>query len=794
VQAFQALEFDPEFAGPQSWALMYRAKGLQIMPGMTPAEDPQNWKRPFAAWKEFENAQVPDATFDRWYGNEGQHRTRVNMGVICGAASSGLIVLDLDQRDGKDGLAWFCGLLAVHANNMWPETPCQRTGGGGRQLFFYWPANGTQPPTFKTSIGVDLRGQGGYAVVPPSRHESGLDYAWEDGREPWAVPIMVMPDWLVEAVGKLRELFAKNAGQPAAERTPSDEDFNKYGLAVDGREERMRDIVWGVACDLRREFAGPVDPDRAGAERERAWSLYTQEVRSRLVQPGASNEDLLEREGRGRTAFIEKWDYALGQWDGKLAEAAAQPKSNPLPKAEPAGDWDAWAHPAVPPFPLDCLPETTRDFVEHQHISIGADAAGIAMATLTAISGALDQRCVVKMRNTGDWLESPRLWVCLIGESSTRKTPTLNGALWPLRDIETRFAQQQARDVAAWEEAGSEKSGKPPPSTRFILNDLTVEVAAEILARQDRGALVMHDELSSFIGSLDRYHNSSSADRGFWLQAWSGGPYSVDRMTRSRRINSLRVSFLAGMQPSRLRELEGLMTDGLMQRFLPVTIRRGVLSGEAPSDLARMRYGDHMAEYVGLKPNTYQMTGAALACAEEARGRLQELEDESDFDASLCAWIGKLSGYIGSLALLLHIIENRSQSPFLQISLVTVEHACRIVFDFLIPHGRAFYLDTLHNRRGEVEATASYILTADRDRFTPSDFRWNVSALKAATTDFELRGFLAPFVANGWLVEDGQKAWNLVPDLRQRFAMRRETELQRKAKIQKRFNAKPEEV
>jgi hypothetical protein len=794
VQAFQTLEFDPEFAGPQSWAIMYRSRGWQVVPAVTPSEDPANWKRPFAAWKEFENAQIPDATFDRWYGNEGQHRNRSNMGIICGQASHGLCVLDLDQREGKDGLAWFCGLLAVHANNMWPETPCQRTGGGGRQIVFYWPANGTNPPTFKTSIGVDLRGQGGFFVCPPSRHESGLDYVWEDGREPWNMPVMVMPDWLVEEVGRLREQYAKHAGQPAAERTASGEDFNRFGLAVDGREERMRDIVWGVACDLRREFAGAPDLERVGAERERAWSLYAQEVRSRIVQPGFSNEDLLEREGRGRTAFIERWDRALAQWDGKLAEAAAQPKADPSPKAESAVDWDPWTHPAVPPFPLDCLPETTRDFVEYQHTSLGADTAGIAMATLTAISGALDQRSLVKMRKTGDWLESPRLWTCLIGESSTRKTPTLNGALWPLRDIETRFAQQQARDMAAWEEAGEDKGSKPAKPTRFILNDLTVEVAAEILARQDRGALIVHDELSSFVGSLDRFKNSSAADRGFWLQAWSGGPYSVDRMTRSRRINSLRVAFLAGMQPSRLRELEGLMTDGLMQRFLPIIVRRGILSGETPSDLARMRYGDHMAEYVGLKPNVYQLTADALACAESLRFRLQELEDETDFDGSLCAWVGKLGGYVGSFALLLHIIENRSQSPFLQVNAATVEHAGRIVFDFIVPHGRAFYLDTLHNRRGEVEATASYILTADRDRFTASDFRWNVSALKAAVTEFELRGFLAPFVANGWLFEDGARAWNVAVDLRERFAERRLIELQRKTKIQKRFNAKAEEA
>jgi hypothetical protein len=68
------------------------------------------------------------------------------------------------------------------------DTIEQETGGGGIQLFFRAPLGWT-PPTCKTSIGVDIRGQGGFAMMPPSMHESGTAYRWKDGHEPWALEI-----------------------------------------------------------------------------------------------------------------------------------------------------------------------------------------------------------------------------------------------------------------------------------------------------------------------------------------------------------------------------------------------------------------------------------------------------------------------------------------------------------------------------------------------------------------------------------------------------------------------------
>ena len=43
------------------------------------------------------------------------------------------------------------------------------------------------------------------------------------------------------------------------------------------------------------------------------------------------------------------------------------------------------------------------------------------MATLAGISGANDHRFALKMLRNGNWWESPRLWVLLVGETSVKK-------------------------------------------------------------------------------------------------------------------------------------------------------------------------------------------------------------------------------------------------------------------------------------------------------------------------------------------------------------------------------------
>ena len=115
--------------------------------------------------------------------------------------------------------------------------------------------------------------------------------------------------------------------------------------------------------------------------------------------------------------------------------------------------FDPWERYIVPDFPLHVLPPAVQNYVPSQATVIGCDPSALAMAVLTAFSGALDHRFAVKMMRNGDWWEHPRLWTLLVGDPSRKKTPIINAVARPLerhqndlrRDYEARFGTMRQR-------------------------------------------------------------------------------------------------------------------------------------------------------------------------------------------------------------------------------------------------------------------------------------------------------------------------------------------------------------
>jgi hypothetical protein len=322
-------EFDADFAGPGEWASMYRACGLQVIPCFNPDEVAVgvSWKRPrLSEWTTLQESLIPDASFDRWYGKNGEYASRLNMGILTGRASGNVFVIDLDDQKGPSAGNWWLGMLAEHNSGIEPETWRQRTGGGGRQILFRahpdWHA-----PTNRTPIGVDIRGQGGFAVMPGSLHESGRNYEWFPGCAPYEIDIADAPDWLLAAVEKLVEQYGGDKGGQRPKQTASPgADFDGFGNRVDGREDYMVRVVWAAVIDMWR--ASPILPSEI-EQRERAeiaYQLYERAVKSRLH--GGEKSDLLEREGRGRSEFWRKWRVAIKQWDTEIAAEGRKPNPN----------------------------------------------------------------------------------------------------------------------------------------------------------------------------------------------------------------------------------------------------------------------------------------------------------------------------------------------------------------------------------------------------------------------------------------------------------------------------------
>jgi hypothetical protein len=120
-----------------------------------------------------------------------------NIGIATGEPA-GFWVLDMD---GPEGAASLAALEARHG--VLPATVEQRTG-AGRHLCFALPADGRAIRNSASKVGdkIDVRGDGGYIVAPPSIHPSGRAYAWRDGYSPWQIDFAQAPAWLLDLAAR----------------------------------------------------------------------------------------------------------------------------------------------------------------------------------------------------------------------------------------------------------------------------------------------------------------------------------------------------------------------------------------------------------------------------------------------------------------------------------------------------------------------------------------------------------------------------------------------------------------
>ena len=124
-------------------------------------------------------------------------RERWNVGIATGAVS-GIVVLDIDPRHGGEE-----ALAEIEAEHG-PLPPTWRfhTGGGGEHILFRHPGGMVKNSAGTIAPGIDVRGDGGYIVAPPSLHISGRPYAISADDHPDEVALAPLPAWLLNLVGE----------------------------------------------------------------------------------------------------------------------------------------------------------------------------------------------------------------------------------------------------------------------------------------------------------------------------------------------------------------------------------------------------------------------------------------------------------------------------------------------------------------------------------------------------------------------------------------------------------------
>jgi len=116
-----------------------------------------------------QGASTDPTVIEQWY----KAAPNANIGIATGKVSN-IWVIDVDGEVG-----WRTYEKIVNAHGEPGETWACQTGGGGGHFYYRMP-NGVQKVSNRVGIAtkIDIRGDGGYVVAPPSDHISGNRYEW----------------------------------------------------------------------------------------------------------------------------------------------------------------------------------------------------------------------------------------------------------------------------------------------------------------------------------------------------------------------------------------------------------------------------------------------------------------------------------------------------------------------------------------------------------------------------------------------------------------------------------------
>ena len=139
------------------------------------------------------NATTDEKQIRAWWGEFGM--PDANIGIATGGESN-LVVVDLDIEKGAN----INYLNEITLNDIVLKESIQVQTGGGLHFYYALPT-GVEIKNSANRLGkfIDVRGEGGYVVAPPSKHISGRDYKFIN---PEIETLLEFPDeWLAKLAG-----------------------------------------------------------------------------------------------------------------------------------------------------------------------------------------------------------------------------------------------------------------------------------------------------------------------------------------------------------------------------------------------------------------------------------------------------------------------------------------------------------------------------------------------------------------------------------------------------------------
>jgi hypothetical protein len=262
-------------------ALRYLALGFSVIPlGQIKRKESGKGKDityPIA-WSKYQKERADEKTVKSW--------NWTNLGVITGEISN-LVVIDTDDYKSTFDTELFKSF------NI-PITPCQKTAGGGKQYFFKHPSGlliSDAVNIVHEGSGIDVRGDGGMVIVPPTKTTYG-EYSWII--DPFETPLAELPP-------KILEILKDNYSSESNKHKKLTEIVNL--IEGEGRDSAMTSFVGTLAMSI--------NPNRWLEEIPKTMTAV-----NNTYKPPLSKEDLIKiynsitkKELKRRESKVEQKKY-----------------------------------------------------------------------------------------------------------------------------------------------------------------------------------------------------------------------------------------------------------------------------------------------------------------------------------------------------------------------------------------------------------------------------------------------------------------------------------------------------
>ena len=348
------------------------------------------------------------------------------------------------------------------------------------------------------------------------------------------------------------------------------------------------------------------------AEVQQVTIMTTSQCKTKVITPlkGVNVEAIICEHTLIYDALEFDADYDDLIADAEIIKLQALNKPKPKPISQTL--------PPVKTLTSNMMPKLLWDYASNSAERLSVPIEYAAVPLIVSFGSVIGTKLSIYPKMYDNWEVVPNFYGAIVGNPSSKKTPSLTEGLKPISYLEalaekshvndklehntqkeinkhmTKATEKQLSDLAkkltnqtdddaeisqddfkakAQELAEAKQSDElMPEMKRYSTNDGTIESIGELENKHKNGMLIIRDELTAWFASLDG--DTNSQNKSFFLEGFNGlGSFKVDRIGRGHvPVSNHCLSVIGGIQPDKLeyylsKTMKGLGNDGLIQRF-----------------------------------------------------------------------------------------------------------------------------------------------------------------------------------------------------------------------------------